>query len=121
MRITGEGVAVTGIGTVAVGDMVLPTGLIDAGPWALLVSVVAFIFYGVFKGWIIPKPHYDTLMARALAAEAANDKLSERAMKLTETNAVQARTIEKQTAAADTTIKIMSAVQEARISAGGAE
>jgi hypothetical protein len=98
---------------------VIPTGLVDVGPWGLLVGVVAFIFYGVFRGWIIPKPHYDTLMARALAAEAANEKLSERAMKLTETNSVQAQTIDKQAAASDTMTKIMTAVQEARINAGG--
>lgn len=97
----------------------IPTGLIDAGPWGLLVGVVAFIFYGVFRGWIIPKPHYDALMARALAAEAANEKLSERAAKLTETNAVQASTIEKQTAVGDTVTRVMNAIQEARLTAGG--
>lgn len=98
---------------------VIPTGLVEVGPWGLLVGVVAFIFYGVFKGWIIPKPHYDTLMARALAAEAANEKLSERAAKLTETNAVQASTIDKQAAASDTITRVMSAIQEARITSGG--
>lgn len=97
----------------------IPTGLVDVGPWGLLVGVVAFIFYGVFKGWIIPKPHYDTLMARALAAEEANAKLSERAAKLTETNSVQASTIDKQAAASDTITRVMSAIQEARITAGG--
>lgn len=100
-------------------NLIIPVGLIDAGPWGLLVGVVAFIFYGVFRGWIIPKPHYDTLMARALAAEAANEKLSERASKLTETNAVQASTIDKQAAASDTITRVMSAIREARINSGG--
>lgn len=93
-------------------QMILPVGLIDAGPWGLLVAVVAFIFYGVFRGWIVPKPHYDTLMARTLAAEAANIKLSE-------TNAIQADTILKNTAVGDTVIRVMGAIQDARETAGG--
>jgi hypothetical protein len=91
---------------------VIPTGLAEVGPWGLLVGVVAFIFYGVFKGWIIPKPHYDTLLARALAAEAA-------LAKVTETNGVQADTILKNTAVGDTVIRVMGAIQDARESAGG--
>lgn len=97
----------------------IPTHLVEVGPWGLLVGVVAFIFYGVFKGWIIPKPHYDALMARALAAEAANEKLSERASRLTETNAVQASTIEKTTVVGETVQRVMTAIQEARINSGG--
>jgi hypothetical protein len=103
----------------AVDGFTIPTNLIDAGPWGLLVGVVAFIFYGVFRGWIVPKPHYDTLMARALAAEAANEKLSERAAKLTETNSVQARTIDTQAAVGDTVSKLVDAIQAARITSGG--
>lgn len=91
---------------------VIPTGLVEVGPWGLLVGVVAFIFYGVFRGWIIPKPHYDTLLARALAAEAA-------LAKVTETNGVQADTILKNTAVGDTVIRVMGAIQDARESAGG--
>jgi hypothetical protein len=91
---------------------VIPTGLVEVGPWGLLVGVVAFIFYGVFKGWIIPKPHYDTLLARALAAEAA-------LAKVTETNGVQADTILKNTAVGDTVIRVMGAIQDARENAGG--
>ena len=105
--------------SIAVDGFGIPTSLIDAGPWGLLVSVVAFIFFGVFKGWIIPKPHYDTLMARALAAEAANEKLSERAAKLTETNAVQAHTIDTQAAVGDTVTRLVNAIQEARATPGG--
>lgn len=98
---------------------VLPTGLLEVGPWGLLVGVVAFIFYGVFRGWIIPKPHYDTLMARAIAAEAANEKLSERAAKLTDTNSVMARAIENQSSVGETVTKLVNAIQEARTTAGG--
>lgn len=115
------GTAALGVGaaSVSLDGWTIQTGLLDAGPWALLIGVVAFIFYGVFKGWIVPKPHYDTLMERALAAEAANEKLSERAAKLTETNSVQARAIETQTAVGDTMTKLINAIQDARSSAGG--
>lgn len=105
--------------SITVDGIGIPTGLIEAGPWGLLVGVVAFIFLGVFRGWIIPKPHYDTLMARALAAEAANEKLSERAAKLTETNSVQARTIDTQAAVGDTVTKLVDAIQATRAPTGG--
>lgn len=111
--------AIAGATGIAVEGMVIPTGLHEAGPWALLVGVVAFIFYGVFRGWIIPKPHYDTLMARALAAEAANEKLSDRAAKLIDTNSVQARTIDTQAAVGDTVTKLVDAIQNARTISGG--
>lgn len=88
----------------------------------VLIGLIAFVVYGLFKGWIVPKPYYDSANDRAAAAEAANERLSDRASKLTDTNAVQARTIEKNSAAADTTIKVMSALQDARSTAvGGAE
>jgi hypothetical protein len=85
----------------------IPTGLHEVGPWALLVGVVAFIFYGVFRGWIIPKPHYDTLMARALAAEASNEKL------LTN-NTTLAQAALQNTAVGDTVEKFVGALQDAR-------
>lgn len=100
------------------GGISINTGLIEAGPWALLVGVVAFLFMGLFRGWVIVKLHYDTLLLRCEAAEAANVKLSERAALLTETNAVQARTIEKNAAVGETVNRVMNAIQEARITAG---
>lgn len=112
MHFTGDHIALAGVGTVAIDGFVLPTGLIDAGPWGLLVGVVGFIFYGVFRGWIVPKPHYDTLMARALAAEAA-------LAKVTETNGVLADANLKNTAVGDTVIRVMGAIQDARENAGG--
>ena len=95
------------------------TSLYEAGPWALLVGVVAFILLAIFKGWIIVKLHYDTLLTRCEAAETANVKLSERAALLTETNAVQARTIEKNAAVGETVNRVMNAMQEARLTSGG--
>lgn len=119
--------AITALGVAAVAtDTDVPglginTGLIDAGPWALLVGVVTFMFFALFKGWVIVKLHYDTLLTRCEAAEAANVKLSERAALLTETNAVQARTLEKNAAVGETVNRVMTAFQEARISAGGTQ
>lgn len=85
----------------------LPINLVEVGPWGLLVSVVAFIFVGVVKGWIIPKPHYDTLMARALAAEAANERLSKNNSDLTQAAL-------KNTAVGETVEKLVVALQDAR-------
>ncbi|BCW79015.1 hypothetical protein [Arthrobacter sp. NicSoilC5] len=90
---------------------IIPTGLVEVGPWGLLVGVVAFIFYGVFKGWIIPKPHYDTLMARALAAEASNEKLLQNNSDLTQAAV-------RNTAVGDTVEKLVTAIQETRQKAG---
>lgn len=101
----------------------IPTGLIDVGPWGLLVGVVAFIFYGVVKGWLVPKSQHDAMVAsaiaRAVAAEAANERLSERAAKLTETNNIQARAIDAQASVGDTVTKLVNAIQDARTMAGG--
>lgn len=111
--------AVGGAGATAVTDgFIINTNLHEAGPWALLVGVVAFMVFGLFKGWVVVKLHYDTLLQRAIAAEQANEKLSERAAKLTETNAVLAGTIEKQSAASDTVTRVMHAIQEARLVSG---
>jgi hypothetical protein len=108
-----------GAATASFEGFTIPTGLIEVGPWGLLIGVVAFIFYGVFRGWIIPKPHYDTLMARAIAAEDVNSKMAERLMKLTETNSVQARTIDTQAAVGDTVTKLVDAIQSSRAPSGG--
>jgi hypothetical protein len=97
----------------------LQTGLVEAGPWALLVAFAAFVIMSIFRGWIIVKLHYDTLLERAIAAETANIKLAETNAVLVNTNDVQARTIEKQTAVGDTVEKVMGAIQDARASAGG--
>ena len=86
---------------------VIPTGLVEVGPWGLLVGVVAFMFYGVFRGWVIVKLHYDTLLARAVAAEAANERLSEN-------NKVLAEAALKTTAVGDTVEKFIAAMQDAR-------
>ena len=83
----------------------------------VMIGMLALGVYGLFKGWIVPKPYYDSALARAVAAEGATDRLAERVTKLTDTNSVQAHAIEKISAGADTTIKIMSALQDARATA----
>lgn len=113
------GIAATTVAVTDTAEFSINTGLYEAGPWALLVGVVAFMFFALFKGWVIVKLHYDTLLTRCEAAEAANVKLSERAALLTETNAVQARTLEKNAAVGETVNRVMGALQEARIASGG--
>lgn len=121
------GIAGTALGAISLDGANVSVNIAEVGPVAalvlLLIALIAFMVYGLFKGWIVPKPYYDSAQTRAAAAEAANERLSERAAKLTDTNAVQARTIEKNSAAADTTIKVMEALQDARaqFAAGGTE
>jgi hypothetical protein len=95
------------------------TGLVEAGPGALVVAFAAFVIMSIFRGWIVVKLHYDTLLERAKAAEAANVILAATNATLVNTNDVQARTIEKQTAVGDTVEKVMGAIQDARATAGG--
>lgn len=119
--VVGLGAATAAVAATVVTDaagLSINTGLLEAGPWALLVGVVAFMFFALFKGWIVVKLHYDTLLLRCEAAEAANAKLSDRALLLTETNSVQARTIEKTVAVGETTARVMTAIQEARLTSG---
>jgi hypothetical protein len=91
--------------------IVLPTGLADMTSTGLLITLVAFVILSLFRGWIVVKIHYDTAVKRAETAEAT-------AATLTATNAVQAQTIEKQTAVGETVVRVMNSVQEARATAG---
>lgn len=117
----GDYAAIGTVGAIAVDGFGIPTGLADLGAWGLLITTVAFVLVSIFRGWIVVKLHYDTLLKRCETAEAANAKLTENNAQLTETNSVQARTIEKQTAVGDTVVKVMGAVQQqaSQISAGG--
>lgn len=92
------------------GGFVIPTGLAEMTPTGLLITVVAAVLVSFFRGWIIAKIHYDTAIKRAETAEAA-------VATLTATNAVQAQTIEKQTAVGETVVRVMNSVQEARATA----
>lgn len=93
-------------------DVAIPTGLADLGAYGLLVTLVAFVIISIFRGWIVVKLHYDTLITRVELAEAT-------VATLTATNAVQAATIQKQTAVGETVVKVMTSVQDARAEAGG--
>lgn len=85
----------------------IPTGLADMTATGLLITTVAFMIVSMFRGWIVVKLHYDAAIKRAEAAEA-------NVITLTATNAVQAKTIEKQTAVGETVVRVMNSVQEAR-------
>lgn len=93
--------------------MILPVGLADMTPSGLLITLVAFVIFSIFKGWIIVKVHYDVLLQ---ALEDNKITIGD----LRETNGVQARTIDKQagiidkqTAVGETVIRVMSSVQDA--------
>lgn len=107
----GDYLAIGTVGAITVDAIGIPTGLVDMSLGGLLITLVAFVILSVFRGWIVVKLHYDTLLLRCEKAEAAVDRL-------TETNAIQARTIEKQTAVGDTVVRVMNSVQEARTTAG---
>jgi hypothetical protein len=113
----GAGAGTLGLGNITINGASIPTNILEVGGWTLVVLETGFIVYGLFRGWIVPKPYYDSAIARAVAAEGAIDRLSDRVTKLTDTNSVQAHAIEKISAGADTTIKIMSALQDARTNA----
>lgn len=119
MQNVGDYAAIGTVGAITVDSVGIPTGLADLGAWGLLITLVAFVIISIFRGWIVVKLHYDTLLQRAVAAETANIKLAETNAVLVNTNDVQARTIEKQTAVGDTVEKVMGAIQDARTSAGG--
>lgn len=119
MVVTGAIAAPITVAVVDTTGFTINAGLSEAGPWALLVAVVAFVFTAIFRGWIIVKLHYDTLVSRAVAAEEANTRLSETNAVLVNTNDVQARTIEKQTAIGDTVERVMGAIQNARETTSG--
>lgn len=107
MQNVGDYAAIGTVGAITVESVGIPTGLADLSAAGLLITLVAFIILSVFRGWIVVKLHYDTLLKRCETAEAT-------VATLTETNAVQARTIEKQTAVGDTVVRVMNSVQEAR-------
>ncbi|QWY82777.1 hypothetical protein PP641_gp037 [Arthrobacter phage SilentRX] len=91
----------------------LPLGITDMGPWALLILVVALVLTSLFRGWIIPKIHYDFIVKRSEAQQGTIEKQSE-------TISVQARTIDKQTAVGDTVVRVMTAVQDSAAKSGDA-
>lgn len=80
--------------------------LAEMSSTGLLIVCVAFMIVSLFRGWIVVKLHYDTLLKRCELAEQT-------VVTLTATNAVQAKTIEKQTSVGETVIKVMNSVQEA--------
>lgn len=86
--------------------------MIEDIPWA---TIGGFTPYGllmlaiwlILTGRLVPKNLYEVMVR-------AKDHWRDAAETLKETNAVQARTIEKQTTVGESVIKVMGAVQDAR-------
>lgn len=72
-------------------------------PYGLLMLAIWLIL----TGRLVPKNLYEVMVR-------AKDHWRDAAETLKETNAVQARTIEKQTMVGESVIKVMGAVQDAR-------
>jgi hypothetical protein len=86
--------------------------MLDSEPWAVIGALTPSGLLGlamwlVLTGRLIPKSMYDVMVE-------AKNHWRNTAETLKETNSVQARTIEKQTAVGDSVIKVMGAVQDAR-------
>lgn len=78
------------------------SSVLDISASGLLVVVVIMIL----RGDLVPIRFYRSILEQ-------KEHWREAAEKLRETNAVQAKTIEKQTIVGDTFVKVMSAVQQA--------
>lgn len=107
MHKLGDYTAIATVGAISIDGFGIPTGLADLGAWGLLITLVAFVLVSIVRGWLVVRLHYDAAIKRAETAEAALAKVND-------VNAVQARTIEKQTAVGETVVKVMNSVQEAR-------
>ena len=86
--------------------------MLDDVPWQALgvltpSSLLGLAIWLILTGKLVPKSLYDVMV------DAKNHWRSA-AETLKDTNAVQARTIEKQTTVGESVIKVMDAVQEAR-------
>jgi len=104
-------------------SFILPSGVATMGPWGIAISLGVMIVISVSKGWLVPKSLHDTMLSsatdRAKAAEAANERLSERAAKLTETNSVLAKATANNAAVGDTVTKLVDAIQAPRATVSG--
>jgi uncharacterized membrane protein (DUF441 family) len=104
-------------------SFILPSGVAEMGPWGITVSFGVLIIVSVVKGWLVPKTLHESMLssatARAVAAEAANERLSERAAKLTETNSVLAKATANNAAVGDTVTKLVDAIQAPRATVSG--
>lgn len=89
----------------------VPPGIAEMSTGGLLILVVATVIVALLRGWLVPKVHYDTVVALM-------NEWRTTALQVTETNSVQARTIEKQTAVGETVVRVMSTVQDAARDSG---
>ncbi|ALY10572.1 hypothetical protein FDH86_gp037 [Arthrobacter phage Tank] len=98
-------------GEISVDGIAFPTGLADMSAVGLLITLVAFFILALVRGWIVIKLHHDALLARAVAAEEANKRLSENNSKLT-------MAILAQSAVGETMTKLVDSLPVATGSAG---
>lgn len=69
-------------GEINIDGVGIPTSLADMSAVGLLIVLVATVIVSMFRGWLVAKSHYDTLAARAVAAEDANKRLAKNNDKL---------------------------------------
>ncbi|ASN38988.1 hypothetical protein CGQ24_08155 [Arthrobacter sp. 7749] len=86
--------------------------MLDEIPWSALgvltpSTLLGLAIWLILTGRLVPKSLYDVMVK-------AKEHWRSAAETLKETNAVQARTIEKQTMVGESVIKVMGAVQQAR-------
>lgn len=86
--------------------------MLEDMPWAALGSLTPYgllmlAIWLILTGRLVPKNLYEVMVR-------AKDHWRDAAETLKETNAVQARTIEKQAMVGESVIKVMGAVQDAR-------
>jgi hypothetical protein len=103
----------------------IPLNLAEVGGWGLFLGLVVFVLVSVAKGWLVPKTLHDQMLAsteaRATVAEAAVDRLKDRADKLTETNNILAQATANTAAVGNTVEKLVEAIQSSARVAGGSQ
>lgn len=109
-----------GAQTTVMDSLGIPTNLAEMGAGALLVTFVAFFIVAIVRGWIVVKLHYDTLLARAVAAEAANERLSANNAVLSANNEKLTTAVLSTTAVGETMEKLVAAIQDNREKAADA-
>lgn len=89
----------------------VPIGVANLSAVGLLFVVITLLVVSLMKGWLIPRAHYDTIVALFNAQKTTTDRLLE-------VNHTQARAVERQLAVGESVEKIVDAIQ-ANTPAGG--
>ncbi|QWY81332.1 membrane protein [Arthrobacter phage Rizwana] len=99
-------------GEISIDGVGFPTGLADMSAVGLLITTVAFFILALVRGWVVVKTHHDALLARAVAAEKANERLSENNSKLI-------MAVLAQSAVGETVEKLVGSLHEVTEGSGG--